>query len=170
MLTSLSAQHNSPDTKQNNRSHHYGRNNKTSETKHNTLHGAIQIASAARGIWLRLWVDTHNPDTTAIHELLRYALWSAKQQRLYQPFNATSFDGVRSQSLYIGVADYQGGLSSILDEYGFAPFTDRARLVKHVVQGMRVTQRATVPVLQPAAEAIPTPYSVPQGSSRISQQ
>ncbi|MEM7531071.1 MAG: hypothetical protein AAF639_02750 [Chloroflexota bacterium] len=170
VLTSLSAHNNSPNTKQNNRSHHYGRNNKTSETRHNTLHGAIQIASAARGIWLRLWVDTHNPDTTAIHELLRYALWSAKQQRLYQPFNATSFDGSRSQSLYMGVADYQGGLSSILDEYGFAPFTDRARLVKHVVQGVRVLQRATVPVLQPAAEAIPTPYSVPQGGSRISQQ
>ena len=102
-----------------------------------------------RGIWLRLLVDTLNPGSEHIHTLLRHGLETAKRSAPHFP-------------IYIGVRDYHGGMGSILKEYDFAPFTDRARMVRKVP----VWARATVPVhediLEAVGKAVPTTFTLPK--------
>jgi len=64
--------------------------------------------------------------------------------------------------IYIGVREYHGGLSTILTDYGFAPFTDRAKMVKHVVQWVRNPAPLLAPALENIREVVPTPFVFPE--------
>ena len=41
--------------------------------------------------------------------------------------------------VYLAVADYQGGVAPLLSDYGFAPFSDRVKMVKQVAKWVRET-------------------------------
>lgn len=111
--------------------------------------GCLQIAYGSRGVWLQLWLDTHEPDTRYLHELLRFGLALLRQEEVRVP-------------LYTGVHTYEGALSSVLTEYGFAPFTDRAKMVKQVLQWVRKVAPAPISVLDPVREVAPIPYTLPE--------
>ncbi len=110
--------------------------------------GAVQVAQGRGGYWVQPWADFHATDSYVIHQLVRHAL---------------AFVGRRGGALpvYVGVCDYQGSLGTLLTDYGFAPFTDRAKLVKPVVQWVRESALETAPVLEPAAHVVAAPFTVP---------
>jgi hypothetical protein len=114
----------------------------------NQIEGCIRIGYGQRGIWLQLWVDTGQPDYEQIHQLLRYALTEVFKYNVRKP-------------LYVGVRDYHGALGTILSDYGFAPFTDRAKMVKHLVQWIKATEIITTPVMETVPEAVAAPYLLP---------
>lgn len=111
----------------------------------NQIEGCIRIGYGQRGIWLQLWVDTLSHKTTQIHQLIRYALTEVRNHGIRKP-------------LYIGVRDYHGGLGSVLSDYGFAPFTDRAKMVRHLVQWVKMAEPALSPLLESAPEAVVAPF------------
>ncbi len=113
-----------------------------------TIQGCVALTRGRRGIWLQLWTDTQNPDTNVIQALLRFAIRSLHHDPVRLP-------------IYLAVRDYHGGLETILSDYGFAPFTDRARLVKPVVQWVKIAVPLSKAVLEPAREAVPTRFTLP---------
>jgi len=123
------------------------------------IQGCLLIGRTAHGYWMRMLVDTQNPDTTHIHQLLRRGLNAINTNRDHRP-------------IYIGVRSYHGGLNTILADYGFAPFSDRARLVRHVPAWVRQAVPRTVPKVENVGEAIPTSFvlpDVPVHAPKISQ-
>ena len=110
--------------------------------------GCIHLVPGRRGTWLRVWTDTLQPDSWRIHALLRFALNTAHNESMPVP-------------LYIGVNDYHGGLRAVLSDYGFAPFSDRANMVKPVLAWVR--EAATVPAaaVEPVGEIVPSPFLQP---------
>lgn len=115
--------------------------------------GGLLIGRSSRGYWMRILADTQNPDTQYIHSLLRYAL---------QVVNTTN----NHLPIYMGVRDYHGGLDTILTDYGFAPFTDRARMVRHVPAWARHHARQPLPAVETVGEAIPTSFVLPRPSKQ----
>lgn len=115
------------------------------------LEGCVQIVWGKTGAWLRLWVDSSRPDTRQVHLLLGYAL-----QRIA--------DAPQRGPVYIGVRDYQGGIGPVLEEYGFAPFTDRARMVRSIWQRAKKAVENRLPGLEAVREAIPGSLAMPQAS------
>jgi hypothetical protein len=111
--------------------------------------GCVQIRSGRRGVWLDIWTDMLDPEQTAIRTLLNHALAVVREQSMRFP-------------VYMGVCDYHGGLGSMLEEYGFAPFTDRARMVKAVKQWVRDPALAYTPALAGVGEVIPTQFVIPE--------
>lgn len=116
--------------------------------------GCIQIRFGRRGVWLNLWIDMLDPDAEPMQALLIHALNVVRERSTRTP-------------VYIGVSDYHGGLSAQLDAFGFAPFTDRARMVKPVRQWVRDPALAFVPAMERVGEAIPTQFVIPE-EQRIS--
>lgn len=111
--------------------------------------GAVDIVQGRRGYWLQPWADFCDPNPQVIHTLLRHALDIIWRRAITQP-------------IYIGVCDYQGALGTILSDYGFAPFTDRAKMVKQVVQWIRSgVVLEEVPVLKTARPVAPAHFTVP---------
>lgn len=110
--------------------------------------GAFQLVRGPRGAWLQLWIDTLDPDQSRQAWLLHFALATARAENPALP-------------LYTGVAGHQEGMNSLLYGYGFAPFTDRAKLVRPVVQWVREALPVRAAVLQPVGEAVTTPFSLP---------
>ena len=111
--------------------------------------GCVQIRNGRRGVWLDLWADMLDPKQDVIRALLNQALVVVREQSMRLP-------------VYIGVCDYHGGLGSVLEEYGFAPFTDRARMVKAVKQWVRDPALAFTPALTGVGEVIPTQFVIPE--------
>lgn len=120
------------------------------------VHGGVLIGRSSRGYWMRILADTQNPDTHHIHSLLRYGL---------QAVNTTN----RHLPIYMGVRDYHGGLGTILADYGFAPFTDRARMVRHVPAWARQSSRQRLPAVEAVGEAVPTSFVLPHPSKQQSE-
>lgn len=118
-----------------------------------SIEGCVQIVWGRNGSWLRLWVDTRQVDNQAIHVLLRHGLSEAARRPRHTP-------------LYIGVRDYHGGLSPVLSEYGFAPFTDRARMVKQILQWAREPASQRLPALEAVREAVPGSLVVPKSTGQ----
>lgn len=112
----------------------------------NQIEGCIRIGYGRRGIWLQLWADTMCPDTAHLHQLVRYALMEIRNYGIRKP-------------IYLGVRDYHGALGGVLGEYGFAPFTDRAKMVKHLVQWVKATEPTLSTVLESVPEAVVAPFS-----------
>jgi hypothetical protein len=117
------------------------------------IQGCVQVAYGSRGVWLQLWVDPKQPDTTQLHQLLRFGLTVIQQDAVRVP-------------IYVGVREYEGALGAVLSDYGFAPFTDRAKMVKHVVQWVRTVVPARTPVLEGVREVVPTPFTLPEESGK----
>ena len=116
------------------------------------LDGCVQIIWGKTGVWLRLWVDSNNPDTSQVRLLLSHGLQQIAGASVRRP-------------VYIAVRDYQSGLSSILEEYAFAPFTDRARMVRPIWQWAKKAVENRLPSLEGVAEAIPGSLVMPQATS-----
>lgn len=64
--------------------------------------------------------------------------------------------------VYFAVSDYQGGLGAVLEEFGFAPFCDRVRMVKHMVKWVRESVASAAPLVETASEIVPTTYAPPK--------
>lgn len=114
--------------------------------KHQEIVGALQFVQGARGVWLQLWADMNNPDMTLVHQLLRYGLMVTQKRELNLP-------------VYVGVCDYHGGLSAILADYGFAPVTDRVKLVRPVVKWIREAALDSVLPLESPARVAPAQFT-----------
>lgn len=120
------------------------------------LRGCLLIGRSPRGYWMRILADTQNPDTHHIHCLLRHGLQVVNTRKNHLP-------------IYMGVRDYHGGLGRILADYGFAPFTDRARMVRHVPAWARQSARQRLPAVETVGEAIPTSFALPQPGKRSTE-
>ncbi|MEZ4709717.1 MAG: hypothetical protein R3A44_21085 [Caldilineaceae bacterium] len=123
------------------------------------IEGCILLGFGARGYWMRMLVDTLNPDVECMSSLLQFGL------RVIHEINLSR------RPIYVGVRDYHGGMAALLSEFGFAPFTDRARMVRHVHAWAREPIFQRLPVLEKAVgKAIPTTYTFPrqpQTSSKV---
>lgn len=116
--------------------------------------GCLLLGQSGHGYWIRLITNTQQPNTDHIHHLLRYAFYIIAQGRGNRP-------------VYIGVRDYHGGMNSILTDYGFAPFSDRARMVKQLVILAREPVLLQHPLLETVAEAVPTSFAIPEVNAVI---
>ncbi len=112
--------------------------------------GSIQIAQGKSSYWLQLWADYADPDLSATHQLLRFGLGVIKRRSARLP-------------VYTTVSDYQGALGALLMDYGFAPVTDRAKMVKHVAQWVRVPVAAAVPALENVPNVVAAPFRLADG-------
>ncbi|MCC6455223.1 MAG: hypothetical protein IT328_09800 [Caldilineaceae bacterium] len=126
--------------------------------------GAVQIVYGQRGYWLQLWADFYNPDSHVVHQLVRHSLATIAQEDVQRSVN---------QPVYVGVCDYHGSLGTLLSDYGFAPITDRAKMVRPVMQWVRelalepsVILKRTAPVIG-APFILPTPPESPLPRSRV---
>lgn len=119
--------------------------------------GALQIASGSNGSWLQWWTDTMQPDLEVVQQLLCFGLSFIRNNNWRTP-------------VYLAVADYQGGLASLLADYGFAPFSDRVKMVKHVVHWVRESAPAPAAVLEGAGEIVPTSFAPPPLAPREGAQ
>ena len=115
------------------------------------LHGCLLIGRTAQATWMRMLVDGLRPDPTHIQSLLYHGLRFVHAQTVRNP-------------IYIGVRGYHGDLSSHLADFGFAPFTDRARMVRQVHAWVREPARQRMPTLEVVGKAVPTSFSVPNVS------
>lgn len=110
--------------------------------------GALQIATGHHGSWLQLWVDWLRPDQRHVRQLLAYGFSFVRRSRWQTP-------------IYTAVADYQGGMDVLLAEMGFAPFSDRVKLVKHVVKRVREAVKTAAPAIETVNEGAPTTFAPP---------
>ena len=113
------------------------------------LAGAVQILWGRRSAWIRLWVDTNNPDPHNARLLLNFAL-----QRIDEAPHVSR--------AYIGVRAYQTGLNAHLNDHGFAPFTDRMLMVRNILQWQRRTVDHRMPALEAVQEAVPGSLAMPK--------
>ncbi len=114
------------------------------------LNGCLRVVSTRTGVWMQLWADAHRTDADAAKALLGNALRFVQNQRRRRP-------------IYIPVRDYQGGLGPLLSDFGFAPFADHAKMVKHLLQRVVETENVRQLVVEPASEIVVTAggYSPP---------
>jgi hypothetical protein len=110
--------------------------------------GSVQIVHGERGYWLQLWADFYDPDSYVSHQLVRFSLATIAQHSAYHP-------------IYVGVCDYQGALGTLLSEYGFAPITDRAKMVRPVMQWVRELTLEPTMILKRTAPVIGAPFILP---------
>jgi hypothetical protein len=118
------------------------------------LTGCLQIMYSRRGTWWTLWSDPLQTDGQSIRRLLRYGLRVARSNRLRYP-------------IYIGANDYHGAIGAILTEYGFAPFTDRALMVKHLLHWVHQAAPVSSSALEGVGEAVSTPFVLPEARTQI---
>ena len=112
--------------------------------------GSIQIAEGDRGYWLQIWTDFADPDASITHQLVRFGLTAIKRRFTRQP-------------VYASVSDHQGALGNLLVDYRFAPVTDRAKMVKHLAQWLRVPIAATAPVMESVPTIVAAPFRLANG-------
>lgn len=84
-----------------------------------------------------------------LHQLIGFALTEIRQQLPVR------------LPIYVGVRDYHGAMGSVLADYGFAPFTDRAKMIKHLFQWVKVTEPVLSPVLEAVPEVVAAPFVLP---------
>lgn len=115
--------------------------------------GCIRIGYGQRGIWLQIWHNTSPVSNDYVHQLLCFALTEIRRQNhLRRP-------------IYVGVRDYHGGVGPVLADYGFAPFTDRARMAKQLLQWVKSAETVIPPVLDAVPEVVATPFVASKQSS-----
>ena len=117
------------------------------------LAGCVQILWGKSGAWIRLWVDTNDPDTHNAHLLLDFALQRIAEAPLVR-------------RAYIGVRAYQTGINALLSDYGFAPFTDRMLMVRNILQWQRRTVDQRMPALKTVRGAVPGSLAMPKFERR----
>jgi len=112
--------------------------------------GCIRIGYGIRGAWLQIWQNPDQASNDHLHQLLSFALAEIRRQ-----------DSLRLP-VYVGVRDYHGGVGSVLADYGFAPFTDRAKMAKPLLQWVKSAEPLLAPVLEAVPEVVATPYTLPE--------
>lgn len=118
------------------------------------LIGAFQLLRGTHGTWLQIWNDTLQPDPRNVRTLFGHALNIVTTQQWPAP-------------LYFAANDFQVGLNGLLDEWGFAPFRDRVRMVKHVIKWVRESVSNPIPVVEAAGEVAPTSFAPPGVATTI---
>ena len=108
--------------------------------------GAFQLTEGRSGTWLYLWADTLQPDSTMLHVLVGQALRVVANRRWPAP-------------LYVASSDFHGALETVLNEFGFAPFSDRVRMVKHVVKWVRESIATAIAGVETPSEVVPTSFA-----------
>jgi hypothetical protein len=98
------------------------------------IRGAVQIHVGRAGHWLRVW---------GVNTLASRELRSLIEQGL-RTITAGPGSKRGAQPVYVTVRDYEIGLSSVLTGFGFSPYANRARFVKHTVATVR---RSLVPAV-----------------------
>ncbi len=114
--------------------------------------GLLQLAVGPHGTWLQWWTDALRPDGAYVRALLGHGLRLVAEQHCPTP-------------VYSAVAEHESGSSAFWAEVGFAPFSDRVKLVKQVVKWARETVPTPVPVLETASEAVPTAFLAPESAT-----
>lgn len=115
--------------------------------------GAVQIAPGVHGSWLQWWTEPQRTDTHHVKQLLCHGLTVIRENGWRAP-------------VYLAVADYHGGVAPFLADYGFAPFSDRVMLVKHVAKWVRENVVAPAAVLETTSEVVPSPFAPPKSVYR----
>ena len=105
------------------------------------IHGVLRITVGQRGVWLDLWLDPQF-QPSQLNQLIHFASSYLYHQNVNKP-------------IYLGVRAYQGGMKGMLSDFGFAPVTDRVRLVKQVLAWAKVPLAQAVPALDVVREALP---------------
>ena len=92
------------------------------------VRGAVQVHIGRAGNWMRLWGITG----LAVRELRTLI-----EQGLRLITNDRSKKTRRALPVYVTVRDYEMGLSGALSGFGFAPYLDRVRFVRHTTVPVR---------------------------------
>lgn len=103
----------------------------------------VRVVLGAAGVWMEGWAELGHSGDDCWRRLVPAALAAIAQQRPRLP-------------IYMAVKEYQGGLNSVLDELGFAPFADHARMVRHTVQRVPAAESVRMPVLEALPEGLGT--------------
>lgn len=88
--------------------------------------GAVQVHLGRTGHWLRIW----GTNEIAARDLRVLVAQGLRQIQLLGGAR-------RALPIYASVRDYEAGLGGALTGFGFAPFMERARFVKHTVAVVR---------------------------------
>ena len=107
--------------------------------------GAIEWARGPGGTWLWLWADTLNPDQALVDSLLRHVLGTAG-------LNGGTCRSISASGII------RTALNALLSDCGFAPVSDRVKMVKQVIKRIREAVSASTPVVEPASEVVPTTF------------
>lgn len=121
---------------------------------HSELVGAFQLLRGLHGSWLHIWADSLQPDTRHLRMVFDQALRVVAEHQFPTP-------------LYFASSDFQGGLDTLLDMLGFAPFHDRVRMVKHVVKWVRESVSSVAPVVETTSEIVPTSFAPPRTTTPV---
>jgi hypothetical protein len=108
------------------------------------VRGAVQVHIGRAGNWMRLWGITG----LAVRELRALI-----EQGLRFVTNVRSQKKQRVLPVYVTVRDYETGLSGALSGFGFAPYIDRARYVRHTTAPVR--ELAVARVTQEVRREVP---------------
>lgn len=106
------------------------------------VRGAVQVHIGRAGHWLRVW-GTNLLTARELRELVEQGL------RLIAA--AEPRRGRQARPVYATVRDYEIAMSGTLTGFGFAPYLDRARFVKHTA--VRAAVRESLPAAMTALEA-----------------
>ncbi len=104
------------------------------------VRGAVQVHAGRTGHWLRIW------GASSI---------SGREVRglVEQGLRLLSGEHLQRLPVYTAVRDYESGLSGVLTGFGFAPYADRVRFVKHTVAPVRELAPASLATLEVRQEA-----------------
>jgi hypothetical protein len=108
------------------------------------VRAAVQVHIGRAGNWMRLWGTTG----LAVRELRALI-----EQGLRLITGGPSQKKRRVLPVYVTVRDYETGLSGALSGFGFAPYMDRARFVRHTI----------APIREPTAAV----RSIPEGRQEV---
>ena len=110
--------------------------------------GAMRITEGDRGVWLDLWLEPQF-EPGQLNQLIHFASSHLYRRGVQKP-------------IYVGVRAYQGGVKGVLSDFGFAPVTDRVRLVKQVLAWAKAPVVQPVPALDVVrGEALPAAVPYP---------
>ncbi|MCX7668975.1 MAG: hypothetical protein N2439_02745 [Anaerolineae bacterium] len=110
------------------------------------VRGAVQVHLGRAGHWLRLWGANALSGRETRHLI---------EQGLRLIAGAQAAGKARALPVYATVRDYERDLGAILTGFGFAPFTERVRFVKHTMAPIRVAAAApALPALEPTQKVV----------------
>lgn len=107
------------------------------------VRGAAQVHIGRAGHWLRVW-GANEVSVRELRALVEQGLRLASHPPVPQKR--------RSLPVYVTVRDYEPGLGSVLAGFGFAPYAERARFVKHTVAFVREPQPMPLATLEARQE------------------
>lgn len=81
------------------------------------LNGCLRVVSTRTAIWMQLWVDAHHTTLTPPHAARGNSFCTA---------------AAAHADLYARAREYRGELGPLLNDFGFAPFADHAKMVKQM--------------------------------------